>query len=63
LKENSIFYSPIENLIPTLYDLFSLSSKGFDKKIQELFEKGERKIKEHAVQTFLDGGKDSSTTR
>jgi hypothetical protein len=64
IKEKSYFYNPLENLLPSLYSLFSSSSAtDLNKKLEDIFRKNEQKVKKQIIETMLNEAIDSTDVR
>jgi membrane protein required for colicin V production len=63
IKEKSYFYNPLQNLLPSLYSLFSSSSTDLNKKLEDIFRKNEQKVKKQIIETMLHEAIDSTDVR
>lgn len=63
IRGKSYFYTPLQNLFPALYSIFSTTPNGLDKKLEDMFRESEAKVKKQIIETMLNEGIDSSAVR
>jgi len=63
IRGKSYFYTPLQNLFPALYNIFSSTPSGLDKKVEDMFRESEAKVKKQIIETMLNDGIDSSAVR
>ena len=63
IRGKSYFYTPLQSLLPALYNIFSSTPHGLDKRLEDMFRESEAKVKKQIIETMLDEGIDSSAVK
>jgi len=61
IRQKSYFYTPLQNLLPALYGLFSDRSNDLNRKFEDMFKHGEMKVKKQLAGSILHEGIDSTS--
>ncbi len=66
IKQQSVLYRPIENMVPALYSMsteLSMDTQKLQERLFQVYRQGEEKLKEEAIKRFLNSGSDSTQAR
>ena len=61
IRQKSYFYTPLRNLLPALYGLFSDRSNDLNKKFEDMFKHDESKVKKQLAGLLLNEAIDSKS--
>lgn len=63
IRQKSYFYTPLQNLLPALYSLFSDHSNDLNRKFEDMFKHGEMQVKKQIAGSILNEAIDSTSVR